>query len=198
MSQLLTRVRPLDLRTQGGLHRLAWARALTLRPLRSHLGLLTVLSLHPLFGLVSLAGSGLILWNLTIRYVGPVFLLVGLALLVVYALLGLSALIGGPAAVLLAKIQGGSIWTNTDHTAFAAVRRRKGSPAPFNHFARPGHGRRFREHLGRQLLREHGSILVRTTRPAVRERYEAEARTAGLTQTPIGRRYVRLTGSPTA
>lgn len=115
-----------------------------------------------------------------------------------YALLGLSALIGGPAAVLLARLQGGNVWTNADRTAFVVVRRRKGSPAPFNHFARPGHGATFRDHLARQLLRDHGSILVRATSTTVRERYEAEAHAAGLTLTPIGRRSVRLSRSPIA
>lgn len=197
MSQTLTRVRLFDIHAQLLLHRLAWTRTITLRPLLPRLGLTIVLSVYLLFGLVSIAGSALILSNYPVEHAGA-GLLLGLVLIALYALLGLSALIGGPAAVLLAKLQGGTVWTNTDRTAFAVVRHRKGSPAPFNHFARSGHGATFREHLARQLLHEHGSILIRTTSTTVRERYKTEARAAGLTLIPIGRRYVRLTHSPTA
>ena len=197
MSQPLTRVRVLDVRAQLRLHYLAWARTLTLRWLQARLGLATVLSAYVIFGLVSIAGSALILWNFPIRHAGAALSLIVLALVTLYALLGLSALIGGPSAVLLARLQGANVWANADRTAFAVVRRRKGSPAPFNHFARSGHGAEFREHLARQLLHGHGSILVRVTSAAVRKRYEAEARAAGLALTSIGRRYVRLTNSPT-
>lgn len=198
MSQPLTPVRLLDVRTQAILHRLAWGRTLSLRPLRPRAGLTIVLSAHVLFGLVSIVGSVLILWNFPIRHAGAGLILPALVLVALYALLGLNALIGGPAAVLLIKLQGGNVWTNAEHTAFAAVRRRKGSPALFNHFAQAGHGAKFRGHLARQLLHEHGSILVRTTSITVRARYEAEARAAGLTLTPMGRRHVRFTDSPTA
>lgn len=197
MSQALTRVRGLDLRAQLRLHRLAWARTLTLRRRSARLGLATVLSVYVIFGLVSIAGSVLVLWNFPIRHSGAALLLIVLALVTLYALLGLSALIGGPAAAILAKLQGGTVWTNIDHTAFAAVRRHKGSPAPFNHFARPGHGAKFREQLAHQLLHEHSSILIRTTSATVREYYEAEAQAAGLTLTPLSRRYGRLTNATT-
>ncbi|WP_147915190.1 hypothetical protein [Ruania zhangjianzhongii] len=188
-----------DLNTQARLHRLAWTAALAVRPRPSRARLLITLSTYVMLGLICLADAAVIIWFCWITSaLGPIALLSGGLIAAGLATLGTTVLVGGPANVLLARVQGGRVWTTPSRTAFAAVRPRKHHPSPFNHFARAGHGTAFRQALGHQLLREHGSILVRAINPAVRARYISEAHTAGLTLTRLGRRNLLLTSTTAA
>lgn len=185
--QSMQRVAVLDFRTQVRLHRVAWNRALSLPESSSRTYVLLVLMLHVAAGLVMTANAVVLPGMLAPEHTVAA-IVVGVVLMVA----GVWLMNGGPACVWLAWCQGARVWTNSEQTAFALVRTRRGYPAPFSHFALPGHGAQFRASLVHMLLGSHDGVLVRAANPKVRELYLDQAGELGLAVTRHGGKDVVL------